>query len=125
METQRPFFGNLIFASKNAFMGNTLSRRDDLISLVYLLYFFIQGNIQWIGRLPDDEFEEFKFVGRRKIEAQPKDICIGAASGFLEFAEAVFKLKFAEEPNYKKLQHLLIKHLYDFDLCPTNRFDWS
>jgi hypothetical protein len=33
------FKGNLFFSSKNAFTGNTLSRRDDLISVIYLLVF--------------------------------------------------------------------------------------
>jgi len=31
------FKGNLAFSSRNAFTGNTLSRRDDLISVMYLL----------------------------------------------------------------------------------------
>ena len=32
-----PFIGNLIFSSKHAFKEVSLSRRDDIISLVYML----------------------------------------------------------------------------------------
>lgn len=39
------FAGNFLFASVNAFTGLTQSRRDDLISLLYLLVFFRNGKI--------------------------------------------------------------------------------
>ena len=44
------FRGNTIFSSKNAFMGITLSRRDDIISLVYMLIYFIHSDLTWIER---------------------------------------------------------------------------
>lgn len=43
-----PFKGNLLFSSKNAFSRVTLSRRDDLMSLIYLLIFCINTDIAWI-----------------------------------------------------------------------------
>ena len=38
---QRKFNRNLTFVSKNYFKGNTLSRRDDIISIVYNLFFLM------------------------------------------------------------------------------------
>ena len=38
--------------------------------------------------------------------------------------EAVYKLKFEEEPNYKKLRFLLLKVLLDRNEVPTKEFDW-
>jgi casein kinase 1 len=38
-----PFKGNLIFSSKNAFAETTLSRRDDIISLMYMLIYLIES----------------------------------------------------------------------------------
>ena len=38
------FKGNVLFASKNALKGMTISRRDDVISLVYLLVFLMNCN---------------------------------------------------------------------------------
>ena len=42
-----PFKGNVIFASKNAFDRITLSRRDDIIALAYMLSYLIDTNIKW------------------------------------------------------------------------------
>lgn len=44
-----PFKGNVIFSSKNAFAQLTLSRRDDIISLVYFLVFCINSKQSWIN----------------------------------------------------------------------------
>ena len=42
------FKGNLAFSSKNTFMGMTLSRRDDLYSLMYLLIYLSCGKLPFI-----------------------------------------------------------------------------
>ena len=44
------FRGNMIFSSINAFNFETLSRRDDLISLCYLLVFILDGDLPFIFR---------------------------------------------------------------------------
>ena len=41
------FKGNVVFSSKNAFGEVTLSRRDDFISLIYLLIYCIDTNVEW------------------------------------------------------------------------------
>ena len=48
MNTKVPFKGNVIFSSKHAFQNLTLSRRDDIISMVYFLIFCINSNQSWI-----------------------------------------------------------------------------
>ena len=47
-DTFSNFKGNLMFTSKNGFEVQTLTRRDDLISIIYLLIFLINGKIQKI-----------------------------------------------------------------------------
>lgn len=41
------FAGNFLFQSPNAFEFKTLSRRDDMISLAYLLAFYFIGEAPW------------------------------------------------------------------------------
>lgn len=41
------FRGNAIFSSKNAFDKLTLSRRDDIIALIYMLDYLIETRLSW------------------------------------------------------------------------------
>ena len=45
MSTQSTFFGNIAFGSANAMNFKSVSRRDDLISLSYLLVYMVQGTL--------------------------------------------------------------------------------
>ena len=44
-----PFRGNIIFSSKHALLEYQLSRRDDIISLIYMLSFCFNTEIRWIN----------------------------------------------------------------------------
>jgi len=48
-EKRSDFVGNLAMSSYNAMNFNTLSRRDDLISLTYLLVYMIQGHLEFLN----------------------------------------------------------------------------
>lgn len=61
-----PFKGNVIFSSKNAFSNFTLSRRDDIISFVYLLIFCVNSNVQWIDNTKPVS-DQFDVIGKYKI----------------------------------------------------------
>jgi len=47
---ERFFQGNLIFASKYCFNLVTHSRRDDLISLAYMLLYLIDGDLAFLSK---------------------------------------------------------------------------
>ena len=55
MKTGHLFNGNMLYSSPNAFKGNSLSRRDDMISLAYLLAFYFNGKIDWVDQLVKGE----------------------------------------------------------------------
>lgn len=48
LEEDVKFKGNIVFSSKNAFIGKTLSRRDDIISLMYLMIYLIDSKLRWL-----------------------------------------------------------------------------
>lgn len=54
---ERFFQGNLIFASKHCFNLLTHSRRDDLISLSYLLLYLIDGDLAFLTKDGESEAE--------------------------------------------------------------------
>ena len=43
----KKFNGNIIFSSSNAIKGKEISRRDDIISLGYMLIFLLKRNLPW------------------------------------------------------------------------------
>jgi len=55
--SHRPFKGNIVFASKNCFLkygkgGLRLvepTRRDDVISMMYMLLFLLEGHLPWVS----------------------------------------------------------------------------
>jgi hypothetical protein len=50
-ESNQTFVGNYAFASHNAFLGKSLSRRDDLISLCYLMSHLLDGEAEWLKNI--------------------------------------------------------------------------
>ena len=85
------FKGNLLFQSKNAFEGKTLSRRDDIISLIYLLVFLING----ISDLyePNENIKvQFGIVGQHKIKSSAIEFCTDKADIFIEVLEYAYSL---------------------------------
>ena len=48
----------MIFASKNAYNLYTQSRRDDLISLCYLLIFLIDGDLKFLKNEDEEQADE-------------------------------------------------------------------
>lgn len=74
IKQKQNFRGNIAFSSKNAFKQKTLSRRDDLISLVYLMLFLITGKYPFLEMgLPLDE--QIAMVKQKKKEIKPKEFC--------------------------------------------------
>jgi hypothetical protein len=114
-----------LFSSHNAFKGYSLSRRDDLISLSYLLCFLVVGDFLWLGNLRADMDGYFEKVYNLKRKLSPKDLCQGRAAPFLPFCQLIYRIKYDETPPYAQLKHLLRKVLLDRQQVPDLIFDWS
>ncbi len=97
------FKGSMLFASKYVFNFTMTSRRDDLISLCYLLVFLVDedqlGIIQQVEGLKKKE--KFKFIKNHKLRMTPQQLC-GTDSRnpetyrFTPFVQEVFCLRFDE-----------------------------
>ena len=112
-----------MFTSKNGFVVQTLSRRDDIISIIYNLIFLVNGKIQKMKK--DLEFEEqFKIMRKFKIKSSAKEYCGGKAIHLTPILEYAYQLGFKEQPNYDKLRFMLRKILLDLDQTPIYIFNW-
>ena len=80
---RKKFQGNFAFSSKNAFREITLSRRDDLISLSYLLCYFYTGKFPFVKHdLP--LLEQINRIKKKKNQYKPKKYCSVFSCEFLE-----------------------------------------
>lgn len=114
--TKQKFFqGNLIFASKHCFNLLAHSRRDDLISLSYLLLYIIDGDLLFLAKDGDTQQEvaddkqfnqiEFQRIRELKNNMSPKMLCESLeAQTLLPFIEEVFSYEFEQAPDYDKLK---------------------
>ena len=122
------FKGSLMYASKNAFEFTKMSRRDDLISLVYLLIKLIDSS-----RLPFIEYcmdnENFEKIKDIKEKLGPNEMCGHSlndtrAYGLKPFVEEIMQYEFTDVPDYDKLRFLLDKALLEQDLIPKKKYNF-
>jgi casein kinase 1 len=109
------FAGNILFSSVTAFRNKCKylasltnlepSRRDDIISLLYMLVYLINGKNHWLGDLNPSDLGYFRKVGQIKKQLNAETLCVHDALCLKEFAAEVFRIQFSEQPNYAKLKH--------------------
>ena len=68
------FQGNLAFSSFNAFNNKVLSRKDDLISLVYLLVYLSTGKLPFVRQTIPLK-QQFKKIKEKKNTQSPEEFC--------------------------------------------------
>ena len=75
-KTVNTFVGNIIFASPNALRGQTLSRRDDIIQIIFNLVFLMNSSTNWINEI---KFKNNLLSEMRKfkMKATVEEFCRG------------------------------------------------
>ena len=98
------FNGNFKFASPNIIRGKESSRRDDLISLGYMLIYLFRKKLPW-----DDSFNNSNFyelVNLKDTNANGK-LFKNVPPEFVDYIKYTRNLKFDQDPNYDYLRTLL------------------
>ena len=100
----------MLFASINSLKFETTSRRDDLISICYILIYLIDNRIlSFINNVQDMSLvQKFKYVRKQKFSHCAMDLCGNSETHpktyrLYKFVDDIFNLKFDETPNYSKL----------------------
>ena len=126
------FKGSMLFASKYAFNFVCTSRRDDLISLVYNLVFFLDmERLTFINKVQSKSKQnKFKIIKEEKMAMTPKDLCGNSheespAHCLLKFTEEIFSYGFDTKPDYEKLRGLLVASLKQLGFQPNKIYDWT
>ena len=101
-------FGTLKFISYNAARGVEQSRRDDMISIGYMLAFLAGNRLPWQGyeiHGPNAKSNYEKIVELKHI-SKPEQICRGLPIEFCNYLKYCKDLNFEQEPNYEYLRTL-------------------
>ena len=113
------FNGTLKFASANVVMGHESSRRDDLISLGYMLIFLLKLELPWGSFFKDlSESEFYEVVNIKKTNNNGK-LLKNLPKELVEYINYTSNLKFEEEPNYPYLKYLFNKLLFTYNINST------
>ena len=99
-----------MFASVNQMMFSKTSRRDDLISLSYLLVYLLNN-----GNLLENK-QQFRDALIQKKESNIETVFSENSECLRKFAFYIFSLKFEEKPDYEKLKDLLIEAIDEEDV---------
>ena len=123
------FMGTAKFQSINAHKGYSLSRRDDMEAIGYLLVYLMKGTLPWMeiksratSRDPKLFSEEIKNI---KMKTSTEVLCNKLPHEFYVYLNDVKNLKYEEEPKYasyrKMFRELFMKSGFIYD----GIYDWT
>jgi hypothetical protein len=99
------------------------TRRDDIISLGYMLVYLNQGYLPFLQNL-DQADDEYRQILEAKERCTPDVLCVDRSKIFLEFIAEVDTIAYEEAPDYTRLQFLLMKCMISLGEEMTNEYDW-
>ena len=122
-DTNQDMAGTLYYISALGHLGITPARRDDLISVGYMLVHFFKGELPW-AHLQGDRHEIIKKMFQIKSTIKNEILCRGLPQEFSEYMSYVSKLLFNQKPDYEFMLGLFKKVLNDLDAKEDGHFDW-
>jgi serine/threonine protein kinase len=124
----RRFVGTPRYASLNTHIGVRQSRRDDIESIVYILIYFLKGELPWQGVKAKTKSEKKEKIKNKKKIVSVYEMCLGLPPQFTKLFEYVRNLKFEETPDYDYMRGILssIKTVYNFNDDISNmEWEWD
>jgi serine/threonine protein kinase len=124
----KSYVGTIRYMSVNCHKGTETSRRDDMASFIYMLFFFYFGQLPWQGLNDADKKKRLKAIQALKSQFN-KD-----PHGFydkkipdclLQILDYVRKLKFKQAVDYDRIRKFLYQGMVDNGYDYDRKWDWS
>lgn len=113
------------YASIYTHEGKEQGRRDDLLSLGYMILYFHLGELPWQGKQAPTKEAKYKLIADCKRSTRLEDLCRGLPDGFKEYMQYCRNLAFQERPDYSMLKGIFQGILAEQGLEADWRFDWN
>lgn len=101
-EKNREIIGSVNFISLNVHEGKTPSRRDDLISIYYVLLYLIKGVLPW----SNNNTIESVYLNKKKINYREYYKDNSLPENIYKMYDYCCKMNYSMKPNYNYLIHL-------------------
>ena len=110
--------GTMRYASLNVLKGKEPSRRDDLISLGYLIIYLFKGHLPWESVNPHFNREDYlKLIYLKENDGESK-LLIDLPEEIIDYIKYTKKLEFEQNPDYSYLrslfQNIILKKNLDY-----------
>jgi serine/threonine protein kinase len=109
------FVGNYLFSSIQQMNCQTSSRKDDLVSLCYLMLYLIRGRNLFGENKGFSDEALFEKLYRAKSSMTIDQLCSKSAICIKQFIQTILTMDFETRPNYKLLRRLLKEGLRSKD----------
>ena len=86
--------GTSRYISANVHDGNEPSRRDDLISAMYVVSYLLKGSLPWKTSGSNDALSEMKKM------IQPEELFLGLPASYVEIFKYLSSLPYDQKPDY-------------------------
>jgi len=118
--------GTIRYASLNLHEGYEPSRRDDLISVGYMMIYFLKGRLPWQGLNASTKEERHQMIWDVKQDTSLEDLCHGLPDALMDYMRDCYRLGFTDKPEYTRLIYGLKNVLKKVYLEHEKIiFDWS
>lgn len=121
----RAFMGTERYASINCYRRVNLSRRDDLISLFYVLIYLYKGWLPWQGFKEEDDERRRRLIYRTmKKKGDPRILCGEMPRCFSQNLRDILSLRFNETPNYETYISRFSDEMKNLGMIRDFQYDW-
>jgi casein kinase I family protein HRR25 len=100
--------GTMRYISTHIHEGNVYSRRDDIISILYVIIYLLKGKLPWCGLKVEssDKRTKTEMVYEVKKRTSITELCEGLPAIFERMLTYAYKIVYDEKPDYIYLKRL-------------------
>ncbi|ORC90706.1 casein kinase 1 isoform 2 [Trypanosoma theileri] len=123
-EENKALTGTARYVSINTHRGIQQSRRDDMESVMYLLFYFLRGSLPWQGLKNQPNDVHYNVICDVKVATSPETLGTGFPEQFAQLLHYSRALDFYEVPQYSYYVRLLYEALASLGESFDYRYPW-